>query len=92
MNNKTNFKVEVNDAGKGGYGIIKLLDDQGRVLNISATKSNRDTSIDEMKKDMYKKILLMVLEADPNAIDTPQAEEIFKALGVSLTIDGKQIF
>ena len=89
------YNVEINNEVNGvklpGFGIIKIFDDKGNLIDVSATKSKRDFSQAEVIEDMLRKIVTMVLSADSTVINTDQAIKILQLIGISLEMDGKKL-
>ena len=77
---------------RGGYAVIQVLDEQNNVLVENITKNRNEFSTEEVRADLFAKIIESVLKANPYIVDDAEKRaRILKELGVPVFIDGNEL-
>ena len=84
-------RIEIRRVPNERFGVIRLFDKAGKLLDTSVTLSRESHSADEITQDLAMKSLIMVLQ-NVYKNDSAKIFEILRNAGVSLSIDGKEFF
>lgn len=85
------YRIEVDQFPHERFGVIKLRDKDGKVLDTAATMSRDTHSSDDMADDMALKALIMLIQ-NVYKKDMNGALDLMKTLGASFTLDGEKLF
>ena len=86
-----NYLIDVTRVPDERFGVIKLRDKDGTLLDTAAMISLETHSTDETIDDMLLKSLIMLVKTIYKK-DSDGAMALIQTLGASLTMDGKKIF
>lgn len=85
------YRIEVNQFPNERFGVIKLRDKDGTLLDTAATMSRDTHTTDDVMYDMVSKALTMLLQ-EVYKKDVNGALDLMKTLGASFSMDDKKFF
>ena len=84
-------RIEIRRVPNERFGVIRLFDKAGKLLDTSVTLSRETHSSDEITHDLALKSLIMMLQ-NVYKNDSAKIFEILMKAGASLSIDGRKVF